>query len=268
MESHDLDSALRKVARAKEHLDALTTLSDEFFKRELYSVRHELDPDAPDWIRHILVVADDPPPEWGALLGDVVQNLRAALDHLVWRLVPLTGAKGDRRTQFPIVCYARAWNGAQGRNLRGVHKEHRALIRALQPFQRSHSVQFHPLAQLVWLSNVDKHRLVHTSLVVGGWAAPPTVALLDASAAEVAACEVVIHRIRPEHSAEIARVFLPAFPSSKAQVEMQGKLTLYPAFGEWEVTLGEIESIASYVSDIVEAFAAAWPSPRVHDAPS
>ncbi len=40
---------------------------------------------------------------------------------------------------------------------------------------------------------------------------------------------------------------------------MEGNLTLYPAFGKWEVTLGEVEFIAAYVSDIVEAFAAARP---------
>jgi len=266
--SHDLDGALRKVARAEEHLNALTALSDEFFnERELYGLRQERDADDPRWIKYIIAVADNPPPSWGVLLGDVVHNLRSALDHLVWRLVSLTGAEGDRRTQFPIVCYARAWVRAQGRSLRGVHKEHRAFIRALQPFQRSHSQQFHPLAQLAWLSNVDKHRIVHASLVIGGWSSSPTLTLLNVTSADVADFRSVVHRIRPENGTEVARTFF-ANPRSIAQVEVKGKLTLYPAFGEREVTLGEVESIAAYVSDIVEAFAAAWPSPRVHGEPS
>jgi hypothetical protein len=248
-----------KVARANYHLKALQAMSDEYFKvHELYSFAEDHQTQAP-WTRVVLSVAEDPPPHWGVFLGDIVQNLRAALDHLVWRLVPLTGAKGTRRTQFPIVCYTRAWQAAQGRNLRGVHKEHRALIRALQPFQSPHSPQRHPLAQVAWLSNIDKHRVVHPTLIVGGWSAPITLTIVRGTVQDFEGFKWIQNPLRPQDGAEVARYLVP--PGSNAQVQMDYELTVQPAFGEREVTLGEIEYALTYVGDIIESFAPVFGKP-------
>lgn len=109
---------------------------------------------------------------WGAIVGDIAHNLRSALDQLVWQLVLLTGrqAPGSKH-QFPIalreVDYlgpAGTQRGMRNRMLAGIDDEHLAVIDRVQPFRMGDSAEAHSLAHLQWLSNVDKHRVIHTAL--------------------------------------------------------------------------------------------------------
>ena len=109
------------------------------------------------------------------LLGDAIHNLRSALDHLLWQLVVLdSGKDGTTETQFPIESSgSRYWSiGKDGldslrdRRLRGLSKEHKAMIDTCQPYRiRGQAgvptTAIDPLATLQDLSNHDKHRLLH-----------------------------------------------------------------------------------------------------------
>jgi hypothetical protein len=106
-----------------------------------------------------------PPVMVGPILGDYIQNLRAALDHLAWELVQKGTATNynPSRVQFPIHSVGRSANPTRrtfatevSLNLPGVSRSQRAFVRKYQPYHRGH---WH-LSALATLSNRDKHRLI------------------------------------------------------------------------------------------------------------
>jgi hypothetical protein len=149
-----------KIARAKEHLDALHAEAGVFFKTTkknfvLKSNEREA------WIVHWV---DDPfpPIRLGVLLGECVFNMRSALDNLVCGLVrtkdPTAECKG---TQFPICATRKCWNDHWRKYLKGVEPAAQQMIKDLQPcFRSSSAPENDPLCVLNDLCNSDKHRAV------------------------------------------------------------------------------------------------------------
>jgi hypothetical protein len=101
---------------------------------------------------------------WGRLFGDAVQNLRSALDNLVWGLAHLGGAVPARpkRLQFPVVEDKNDWD-AESARIAELPRAARRAIESVQPFQRSGGADGDPssdgLLLLHSLSVTDKHRI-------------------------------------------------------------------------------------------------------------
>jgi hypothetical protein len=106
----------------------------------------------------------------GAAIGDVIHNLRAALDYIVWELsdtqvtaptLPIPFGSPWRRVQFPVVMNQGQWATECGRRLHFVDPTLHATFKRLQPF---HTHRQHPqrslLAVLDELCNRDKHRSI------------------------------------------------------------------------------------------------------------
>ncbi len=110
----------------------------------------------------------DPPPHLGVIVGDFLHDLRCVLDHLVWQLVLLNGRKPNDRNHFPITNTPDGFAKAAISSLRGVASEHRELIETFQPYHVGGGKPTeHSLAVLRNLSNIDKHRFVHSVAVAG-----------------------------------------------------------------------------------------------------
>jgi hypothetical protein len=106
---------------------------------------------------------------WGAIIGEIVHDLRSALDQLVWQLVLLNGGTPDITHSFPIHRgepkggFAKAtrqqWTTKGGRQrhgpLSGISNNALTIIEECQPYKRSDAVLLSKLHQL-W--NTDKHR--------------------------------------------------------------------------------------------------------------
>jgi hypothetical protein len=107
-------------------------------------------------------------PTFAVIFGEAVQNIRTALDYLVFALIVHTrGRKPRNMTQFPLSATAGDFFSKryQVAELPG---ELRRRIRKLQPYQ-SHSQRSTTLNQLRRLSNTDKHRLLLvTETEIGG----------------------------------------------------------------------------------------------------
>lgn len=96
--------------------------------------------------------------------SNIVHQLRAALDNLVWDLVILNEQEPTRANAFPI----RTVNNSDSRRdvakrLAGVDAQHVDVIESLQPWhpwQGEDDLDIHPLEQLEELWNVDKHRVL------------------------------------------------------------------------------------------------------------
>lgn len=162
----DLGPSYAKLARAREHLDALkreTTgdISDE----SPYTVRFsEVDPQT-GWCSVSLVPDKLQKPRLGVIFGDVIHNLRCALDYVVTALVDASQTQLATRHQFPIYIDAAMYKTQVGTAdcacpkgpLRGItHGLH--LIEQWQPYHTKPN----PRTDFLWgihrFSNADKHR--------------------------------------------------------------------------------------------------------------
>ena len=92
-----LDGPIAKLDRAKTHFQALNKSIGAFkrSKTQDFIVTH-FDPDTGEKALSLKILKEPKNPEWGLILGDMVHNLRSALDHLVWQLVLLNGEKPRR----------------------------------------------------------------------------------------------------------------------------------------------------------------------------
>jgi hypothetical protein len=95
------------------------------------------------------------PPRVQAIAGDVIQNLRIALEYVIYQLVLAHGGQPTNQTKFPIL-KRRGTVTIVG----GVGAATLAVVESVQPYngEEWEYVPAHPLAQLQHMSNTDKHR--------------------------------------------------------------------------------------------------------------
>jgi hypothetical protein len=108
----------------------------------------------------------------GVVIGDVVHNLRSALDHLAWQLAILAGNDPPPGgTEFAVFRDSDLFE-SQGRNkIRGLADEDQAVVEENQPFNvRPDDPTIDPLWVLHELANIDKHRVCPVTLSAVQWA--------------------------------------------------------------------------------------------------
>jgi hypothetical protein len=106
----------------------------------------------------------------GIIAGDVVHNLRCALDFTVWRMAlsfaAFTGrAPLEREVQFPIADCRRLFLKSAVVCNSWVSARDRAVIEEFQPYKGTDGHKRHPLFFLRELSNSDKHRILNGVIV-------------------------------------------------------------------------------------------------------
>ena len=92
-------------------------------------------------------------PEASAIVGDAVNNLRSALDYLVYELAKHNEGKDVHHTQFIIARSTREFEDQKKTRLKGLTERQVEIIRNTQPFQ---GVTWTELLRDI--SNPDKHR--------------------------------------------------------------------------------------------------------------
>lgn len=162
---HPLSGCQLKLDRAYEHVEALNREIAGFLKRKPYEPVGKFDRETSEylvWMR----VRDTPPVRWSIIIGEMVHNLRSALDHLAWQLVRANGGKPTRDTGFPIFTQDPFAESANERTLErwqamtaGMHPDDVAIIQGCQPYKRGDKMN--SFFVLNSLSNRDKHREMH-----------------------------------------------------------------------------------------------------------
>jgi hypothetical protein len=177
-----------KWERAK---DQLTALHKEVLafgeKPDAWTIRSQVNHDAgrylfkldPNWGPGLVLY-------WGAIIGEMVHDVRSALDQLVWQLVLLNGAVPGRHNKFPICAdkpakgfeqMRREWTDRGDRlrrgELLGVSDQAFTVIERCQPYHGGNRLLLRWLHK-VW--NTDKHQhLIPMALL----AEEPSLALSD-----------------------------------------------------------------------------------------
>ncbi len=166
----DLGGIDRKLERARAHLDSVKAEEDAWIdvQREFITVKADLDPSPFEnmIIFSLFVEAVVPISKRVAtIVGDCIQNLRAALDQLAWQLVLANGGTPDEHTLFPLYEDRIVQNGKKAK-VRKIDLSSKvdpnafALIEEAQPYHRVEGPTEHPLWILNELSNVDRQRLL------------------------------------------------------------------------------------------------------------
>lgn len=151
-----LGSAYRRLDRAREHLadlkarlaavDERWNSSNEQLTLQVNFETGEVRPKLPDNFPGVTV-------ECFIVTGELIYNLRAALDYLVFQLAFLDSKRTRTGTQFPIEKNKEDFKRRSRTYLKGVNVPHRAHIATLQPYSRCDWTK-----TLARLSNADKHR--------------------------------------------------------------------------------------------------------------
>lgn len=161
-----IDSAVAKVIRAKKHLDEINSvIADVTSGAGAYETIE--DANGKETINFLI----EPPLDVAILAGEIVYQLRSAIDHLAFELVKYNPSgivlpvKWEERALFPlwITPPKNATYNCFNSVLPGITKPAFEFIESLQPYHSGpghHNV----MAIIAKLSNVDKHRHLNAIL--------------------------------------------------------------------------------------------------------
>lgn len=163
-----MDSAFAKLERAKVHFAALQCDVDEYKARKPigFEYRHArglIDTDL-TIVRVIARVKEPIPEYWSLYVGDILTNLRAALDHAVFGHAARRKDLDERQEatlSFPIKTSLGEWRRMRKRLELLVAPDVLDSMEEVQPFTDPDGFpDRHPLAVFNKLVNQDKHRAI------------------------------------------------------------------------------------------------------------
>jgi hypothetical protein len=146
-----------KISRARAHLLDLEVEVGKFLATNPFPLATKRNPDTQQLVYYVASVRD-PPTAIALIAGDLVQNLRGALDHLAHRLVVV--GRGDpgpfAYVYFPIGTTQENYEARKARYTAGMTVDTLKALDDLRPYKGGND----PLWRLNELSIIDKHRLL------------------------------------------------------------------------------------------------------------
>jgi hypothetical protein len=242
----ELEAIFDRLGRAEEHLEAIKCRLLRHYEADKYRLTGEYQRqfDSPQGI-----IVTDPvtfpeiDPRLNTIIGELLHDLRSALDHLAWQLVLNAGGIPTDDTKFPIEAPSTNPQGKQGNPgvAGGVSRNAKTLIASAQPYKRGVRYREHPLWLLHKLWNIDKHRHVLAGGSFGSYVFPlgaPTfrfASKLDSAT---------------PHSAKF--LLVPSDPSVNVDAHATVEVAIHePDDGIEQPLLGTLESIDKAVVDLI-----------------
>lgn len=159
----DLSGVLLKLERAEVHIETVRMDLETFLKRDPppFGFRTEESPGPNKAVEYVLyAIVRKPPPRTVALpIGDAIQNIRSALEHLAY-LLASPRAQKTGKTAFPIFTDECRFKVIGVPRIETIGEDERTLIERVQPYSASKVPDNDPLEILRKLSNLDKHQLL------------------------------------------------------------------------------------------------------------
>jgi hypothetical protein len=240
-----------KLERAKEHLVEFEAEAGRYLNSRPYETRREHQGKIKTnmW-RYVFRISKQPDPRLAAIVGDVLHNVRSALDHIFCAMLP-PQQRARLTAGFPVV-RSSIWRDDTGRiyiedseererfdnAVRGLSIDAATRLCELQP-GASETPDRHPLGVLSRLENLDKHRdLISLVFVIS-----------DAESIVIRSGEVIGEPQRPgfcEDGTVVARFgFTPPRtmpPESEVRVEVHGTPQIV-VHGALENTYGDLPQL-------------------------
>lgn len=262
--SHLFTGARLKVERSYAHFENLKTDAGAFWKRNPHRIVHELDADGGQ--KHIRVrINEHPPAIWGTIIGDVVHNLRSALDLLATDLARASGHTSNtalKGTYFPVAADRQEFETAghirdKIKRLSPADREH---ITALKPYRGGNDL----LWKLHQLDILDKHTLLvpaicglqqnNPGLFLPGPIGPGTNKSVE--------MKMGYREKFPLEDGDI----LASYPATQPESSVEVEATFTIAFGQGQVADGEpvlptLLQFGQLVDEIIKSFEARRSAP-------
>lgn len=161
--NHRLFGARLKYDRAFEHYNAACATIEQFIESKPHRFETKIDADS-EMASPVFRADRKIAPALSVVLGEVIYNLRCALDYYVFELFFLN--KGtectSKKAQFPIFETECGFNLRGMRMVDGLSTDAVAIIKSVQPFATKEGTNS-PLWHLQHLSNRDKHRTLNVT---------------------------------------------------------------------------------------------------------
>ncbi len=151
---HPLNSAYLRTERAGEHLADLESRIRNFIDSKKDNIPFQFNTDTCQIvIQTVAIKRDIVLGSWSVLIGEIIYNLRSALDYLIFEMALLDSGAEQKGTQFPIEHTPAGFDSRRNSFLKGLSVKHIAGIEVLQPYKGTTWTRL-----LASLSNPDKHR--------------------------------------------------------------------------------------------------------------
>lgn len=150
-----LSSTEAKIARAKKHLAELEVEVAAFHGRNPYRIETDRNSEPGHELYRFRFV-EAIPREWGTVIGDVIHNLRGALDNLATSLAVHNGTTSQTKlkdTYFPIGATKQVFEKRLTNNLASASPAARRIVQRLKPYKGGTDAFW----QLNQLDILDKH---------------------------------------------------------------------------------------------------------------
>ncbi len=152
-----------KIDRAWDQTHLLTRDITDFCDAQEQLIRHHRDSAGQTW--RFEGETPSAPIEYSVRVGEIVHDLRSALDRFVHELVLVNGEEPGRCNGFPIFLVESTYRDMAERKLKGVSESARQAIELHQPFQRPGNAGY-TLWLLEAMSDHDKHGTLSMDVVV------------------------------------------------------------------------------------------------------
>jgi hypothetical protein len=151
----------QKIERADKHVSDLNAAIEAFYSTNPYEVGIKHNGQTGKLV-HYMVRVDPVPAHIVMVTGDVLNNLRSALDHLAQQLylVGSGSTTSTSKTSFPITETREVFEKIFKSKVDGMKADAKDAIRAVEPYGGGKGDALWRLHQL---NNIDKHRIILTA---------------------------------------------------------------------------------------------------------
>lgn len=169
MTTPSLDPIRLKMERVNEHAKELNGEIQAFYKTKPYEIVHEFDPDpkeplpnVPNGAHLYRVVTHYPIPSRVPIIaGEVLRDMRSALDYVAWQLALAQSEAPPQTTAFPIFAKRKLYDRDYARFIGAIDPATYPVFESVQPYHAGDKAVEHPLWVLHRLANDDKHKVPH-----------------------------------------------------------------------------------------------------------
>jgi hypothetical protein len=150
-----------KVERAKRHVEELKCAVQAFLDTGPYEVRADMDSNGRVKGPYRLTRVEVAPIHFAGIAGDVLSNLRSALDHIAYRAVTVGLTQPPAKPweiEYPIADSANEYPALRDKKVKGARQDALDAIDASRPYRGGEDA----LWRIKKLNNIDKHRFLLT----------------------------------------------------------------------------------------------------------